>query len=336
METLGTKNSPEKSEGQVRQDQTERVIGFLQRIQAASYVQDIVLKKEKVPDFTAFREFLVRINGIARNTPIRQRAADGKNVEIKGFVDTVYVPRQEDKEGLLRYAYDSAADVNTEDLKYMLPAVVNAVHLFVDGNGRTSRVLHLLLREYESEDELFHEMRKALNEDGRHESFDINPGLVEPEIEHVVMKRHGWQFTDTGEPKSVGSIVSGVATVELLTLNADKPSEKMAKDFFGLYAEDTRYALTAIQMQLGDAVVERVSSQYSDVQRISPARMVQELSVEDWGGIIDRFYQLKKEHVEVLVDLFVDPEQYRTLDDSETIRDYFIKRVEKTASSAQE
>src|SRR5262245_12360662 len=97
METLSSKTSQEKPEEQLRQEQAEKLIGFLQRINATAYIQDIVSKNESAPDFKEFKDFLVRINGIARDIPVRQRTPDGKNVEIKGFVDTVNLPRQEDK-----------------------------------------------------------------------------------------------------------------------------------------------------------------------------------------------------------------------------------------------
>jgi hypothetical protein len=324
METLGTKN-----EGQPRQANTETVIGFLERTQAAAHIQNILAEREQLPDFNAFKEFLIRINGMARDIPIRQRSLDGTNVEMKGFVDTVNVPRHEDKDGLLRYAYNGTHRVERGDLKYMLPAVINAVHPFADGNGRTSRVLHLLLREYSTENERSDEMRKALSEDGRYDSFDINPGRITHEIEHIVMKRHGWQFDNKNGPERLGEIVSGIATVELQELKTDAVLERNAIDFFRLYAEDTRYALTAIQMCLGDEGISRLSAHYNDIKRISPKRMAQDLSPDDWRNILARFYQLKKEHVEVLVDAFTAPEEYRTPDNSETIRNYFVQQIEK-------
>jgi hypothetical protein len=324
METLEAKD-----EHLSRDKQREKVIDFLGRTHAAQGIKNILSDTTRSLDFDTFKKFLVRINGIARDIPIKGRSLDGNNIELKGFVDTVNVPRQEDKDELLKYAFESVSKIRPSDLKYVLPAVVNAVHAFAEANGRTSRVLHLLLREYATETERFSEMRKALGEDGRYDSFDINPGRISHDIEHVVMHRYGWQFNDKLEPERLGAIVSGVATVELQDLKADVPTEKIAKDFFRLYAEDTRYALTSIRMAVGDDGIERVSVQYGDTKRISPRLMVQNLSDDDWKHIFDSFCQLKKEHVRTIVDAFTEPEQYHVPDGGQTIRDHFINHIEK-------
>ena len=62
---------------------------------------------------------------------------------------------------------------------------------------------------------------------------------------------------------------------------------------------------------------------------ISPIKMEKELNEDDWDKIIKRYYDLKKEHVEVLIDLFVRPDLYKTMDGSENLKDYFINRIQR-------
>jgi hypothetical protein len=328
MEKL-TANTAEKSEEQIRAEQGENLVDFLKRTSAYEYAQNLVQENESTPDFNTFKDILIRINGIVRNIPIKKRHLDGDGVEISGFVDTVNVPRQEDKEDLLRYAYDAVPRMSREDVKYVLPAVVNAAHSFADGNGRTSRTLHLLLREHASEEECFAEIKKAVGEDGRYDSLDINPGRISGELEHEVLKQHGWKFTESGDLKTLGPIESGIASIELKDINKDTPEGKAAKDFFKLYGEDVRYGLTAIYMLLGDERAEDVSSVYHGTKRISPLKMIQTLTPDDWIQITNNFYQLKKEHVKELVDIFVEPNMHMLPDNSGSIRDYFITRIEK-------
>ena len=96
---------------------------------------------------------------------------------MKGFVETVQVPKHEDKEELLKYAYDSLDDVGKEDIKYLIPAVINALHLFNDGNGRSSRILYQLLETYGSNEEFKNKLKISLGEYGRYDSPDISPEL---------------------------------------------------------------------------------------------------------------------------------------------------------------
>jgi hypothetical protein len=321
--------TPAKSQEELRARQAEKLIGFLEKARAFEYVQNILTSSEESPNFDEFKDHLTRINGMAREIPTKKREFDGKDVEISGFVDTVAVPREEDKESLLRYAWEVSPRISKDDLKYMLPAVVNAVHAFADGNGRTSRTLHLLLRDYPSPEECYAEMRKALSEDGRWDSFDINPGLISSELEHEVLKQHGWKFTESGQLNTLGPIQSGVASAEQSKISKTSPEGKAAREFLSLYHEDVPYGLTAIHMLLGDEGIESVSDVYDGTVRISPLKMISALTVEEWAKFIDNFYQLKKEHVEELVNVFVEPQRHVLSDGSGTVRDYFVSRVEK-------
>lgn len=323
-----TDNGVEKSEEQLRKEQAEKLIGFLEQVNAYEHVQNFLKGTESVPDFNTFKDYLIRINGIARNIPIKERREDGENVELRGFIESVNVPREEDKDGLLQHAYNAAPSISKQDVKYMLPAVINAIHLFADGNGRTSRTLHLLLREFPSATECYAEMRKALSEDGRYDSFDINPGTISGELEHEVLNRYGWKFKESGQLDTLGRIQSGIYTLELDKINKNSSEGKIATEFFRLYSGDVAYGLTAIHMLLGDDGVDSVSEVYDGVMRISPLKMANILSADQWKELVDNFYKLKKEHVEQLVNIFIEPEKYKSSDGSTTIKDYFVGRIE--------
>src|SRR3989344_604156 len=285
-------NGPEqKSEAEFRAEQAQKVIKFLKRAHVYDYVKDISSGEEKMPDFKEFKDFLVRLNGIAREIPISERKPDGENVRLSGFIGGALVPKHSDKEELLKYAYESIPNIKKEDVKYLLPAMVNAVHLFADGNGRTSRILHQLLTEYPSEKEFLNETEGALGEHGRYDSLDINPGLIGTEIELETLKNHGWAFT---EP-FVGQLDKNnfeFAGAELRQMDKDVPKE--AKEVFRLYENGRGYALTAIHMLLGD---ERVKKLFTDKYKkanpqnlISPFKMMKILTEDDWQKIHDNFF----------------------------------------------
>lgn len=322
-----------KTEKESRTEQAEKVVRFLDRINAFEYVKKILKDEEGVerPDFEQFKDFLTRINGIARDIPIRERRIDGDGVQLSGFVEDVVVPRHEDRENLLQYACEQSRLIDKDNLKYLLPAAINAVHLFADGNGRTSRAIHLLLRDYSSKEEFEGELKKALGEDGRFDSFDINPGLIGHNLQQEVLKNHGWIYNEEYPHGALGPIKAGIASVEVRVLEKEHPSYEAARELFKLAADNGRQVLTAIYMEIGDEV-SNLMSEYGDEKTLllSPKKTLQSLSPEQWQKITDNFYQLKKEQVETLVNIFTYPEEYPSSDNGgETLRDVFIREIQE-------
>jgi hypothetical protein len=53
-------------------------------------------------------------------------------------------PRVKDKQGIFEYAVDQAKSTNLHDAGMILGLAINGLHLFTDGNGRTSRIIYTL------------------------------------------------------------------------------------------------------------------------------------------------------------------------------------------------
>lgn len=329
MEKLNTR----KADGEDRGEQAEKVLKFLDRIDAFAYAKSLLNEQGEAekPNFKEFEDFLIRLNGIARNISIHKRTVDGAEVQLSGFVETVELPRSEDKEGLLRYAYEKGKTMETGDLKYLLPSVINAVHLFADGNGRTSRIIHLLLREYATKEEFDSELRKALNEYGRFDSYDINPGFIGHELMQEVLKKHGWIFNKEHPYGTHEYIKGGIASVEIRGPNKEIIPNELAGKLFDLSADNGYYVVTAVYMELGEEIQNFMSEYGNDKElRISPKKMLKILHPEQWQKILGIFYELKKEQVETLVDVFVNPERCLVSEgDGVTLRDMFIREIQK-------
>lgn len=319
----------EINEEQLRVQQAEKIIDFLNRIGAYEYVQNLVSHPELRKQFTfeEFKNFLIRINGMARDISTSQRRGDGETVYLEGF-DTALMPRHEDKEGILQEAYDSIEKVSPGDESYLLPAVVNAVHLFADGNGRTSRVLHTLLYS-KSEEEFTKHLRQAVGKNGRYDTPDISPGLIDVDIEKIILSRHGIQFEDNGKyspifPEGFGNLF---ATTE-------KPTTQKAKEFMALCYHDQPYCFIATYEYLKEKkLIEKVIIKNSNGYMLSPLKMEQELSEEDWKAVIDAYYRIKKEHVEVIIDVFVEPNKYKNIEGDMNLKDYFLKKIQERLES---
>ncbi len=230
-----------KDSKEFREQQAERMITFLDRIHAYEYTQEL-LSKIHVGDnegekfsFEDFRNFLIRINGIARDIPIKKRKPDGYGVLLSGFVGEVLVPKHEDKENLLEYAYSKIGYLkNSGDEAYMLPAVINAVHFFADGNGRTGRIFHVLLTEFNSPDDLKKALHSVVGLYGS-ETVDVNPHFVQVDLQKIVTLRHGIQFEGNGwEPLLPAGMTGAIANIE-------KPETPAAQEFMNLNKSDQLY-----------------------------------------------------------------------------------------------
>lgn len=320
-----------KQEKILRDKQAGKVIDFLDHLEAYEYVQNILEGNGPKPSFEEFADFLQRINGIARNVPIKKRSFDGKNVQLSGFIENALVPRHEDKTELLKYAYDNIEKINKDEIKYLIPAVINAVHLSSDGNGRTSRIIYQLLERHASKSDFERSLKLSLGQHGRYDSPDINPGLIGPDVEKIVLKKHGWDFPENKYPVGPGVLSEGkgISAPEIRKLDKDHESYALAKKCLDIYRDDPLYVLNAIRSLLGDERLKTFITDKYTLCKISPLKMIDQLTADEWQQIIDSYYQLKKEHVKTIIDSFVTPDSFSPYDQKGiSLKDYFIQEIQ--------
>jgi len=153
-----------------------------------------------------FVEFLDGVNGILRGKKKDEWGMDGETVVLKGvMVGVDYVPpRQEDKPELLAKVLASAKQMNRDgknlqDIALLVSSSLNAIHPYLDGNGRTSRLIHTLLTE-DFNDETKAKLQGVLGRDGR-DKLDINPGLIQCEINDLIEQEVGTRDTEINTDK---------------------------------------------------------------------------------------------------------------------------------------
>lgn len=310
-----------------REKQGEKLADFLRQVNAFDFFKKLREDPQLSEGITfeEFRDFLTRINGIARNIPIPDRGFDGNGVALTGFIDEAVVPKQEDKEDLLKQAFLARVNLKyPEDDAYMLPAVLTAVHPFADGNGRTSRVLNLLLTEHPTPEKFYEDLQKALGEDGRFDLPDINPSYINLEIEETILKKYG--LTKDKLPEKLTRPRTN-----------ENPESESARNFFKKYNADSVYCFIAMYEHLKsqdqlEAVVKTKSDFPSfnledDYKAISPLKMEEVFTQEDWDNLLNEYYKIKKESVEILIDVFVNPDDHKSDESGLTLREQLTKKV---------
>jgi len=133
----------------------------------------------------SFGNVLLKVNSTARGLSPEEHDFDGEGVQA-GTIGGSIPPDQEDKITLLGELVSSTQQhivAQTEkgedpqtimsELAVAIPTVVNKLHLFADANGRTSRMLRMVLRDG---DQITPEKVEALVHKNGIEKYDTTPG----------------------------------------------------------------------------------------------------------------------------------------------------------------
>jgi len=142
----------------------------------------------------SFGNVLLNVNSTVRGLSSQEHDFDGEGVQA-GTIGGSIPPDQEDKITLLgelvttAQQHIAAQTENGEDpqiimseLAVAIPTCVNKLHLFADGNGRTSRMLRMVLRDG---DQITPEKVDALVNKNGIEKYDTTPGSP---IENSVLR----------------------------------------------------------------------------------------------------------------------------------------------------
>ena len=133
----------------------------------------------------SFGNVLLNVNSTVRGLSSQEHDFDGEGVQA-GTIGGSIPPDQEDKITLLgelvttAQQHIAAQTENGEDpqiimseLAVAIPTVVNKLHLFADGNGRTSRMLRMVMRDG---DQITPEKVEALVHKNGYENYNTTPG----------------------------------------------------------------------------------------------------------------------------------------------------------------
>lgn len=314
-----------------RDEQADKVFRFLEKTHASEIFDTEEHKRDYIRNlsYEDFEDLLVRINGLLREKPIHDREMDGSGVGLKGAYDREYIsPQQKDKPELLNQVLQAVKKMNEKgedlnDIAIVLSSVLNAIHSFKDGNGRTSRLVYQLLSK-DFNNERMGEIESALSNYGRYQTDDINPGLIQDEIDDLIKSELGLKRGNRDD-------IVGTWDKHKVKFS-DNIDKKIVDRFTEILREDDLYlALAVYKFLQGKPDKERYIVKYPQWSRISADEFSENATENDINAVLDIYADLKKEYVEKLIDALANPdkEEYQIGEDEKKIslREYLKSEI---------
>lgn len=284
-----------------------------------------------------FTQLLEGLNGILRNKKKEDWKMDGQDVGVGGHIFTglEYIsPRREDKPELLDKLLSSVKRMNEEgknlkDIALAVSATINAIHPFLDGNGRTSRFIYSILTEGFNKEQIKKILSKSATFDGT--EININPGLIKTKIDDLVENEVGINNPEIN-PDRITNLFSELTKKEMEFGQEIKEQDK--KLFLELSSKDSKYLFWAVFEFLCDNPglnKEKFIKKFPNRSAILTDILVGDLNQEQLSQILQNYRNLKKKYVEKLLGSIANPDddEYQIDEDGQKIplKTYFENRI---------
>jgi hypothetical protein len=297
-----------------------------------------------------FKSYLIKLNGIVREKAIKDQLIDGNDVSISLDGGIAYLPPEpEKKEEYLNKTFKAIKNItNNKDRATLAYYSLDALHLFADGNGRTSRLIYELLLGNDLSDEniktLTHheDINTKVSSKGRQE---FEKKLLKPEAAFYLVNRNvaeqelGKEFFD-----KYGAIMPSMPLNTIASLSADTTKElsgyetSMAEKilsegdtnnipFNGIVLakliqerpELNKY-IFSIQRKFGldmngERSIDAIAISTDIGKEIYGIDVLEGLSeditADEAKRVIDIHKEIKSKFIDTLVGIFTEPEKYK-------------------------
>ena len=287
----------------------------------------------------------------------------GGKLHERGRTDDVTVgehvaPTEDVQMEVLKEATEALGEI--EDTKYraaMSYFIINGLHLFPDGNGRTSRAVYEVLENPEfnlsSEESLKHHGEKDAYGHGK---FEREKGITSAEVALGTALRgvtrdmlHSGEVSEKfGECQTNLQIIYGAKLNVHLTDEAKEElsdEEKGAVDTAFMDGDIALLALVKMLTEKGtyDEIAEASTYEHADGEKIVGIEVTEESldrpgknelaqktfagwRAEDYRRLLETVKYIQKKQYEKLISFFTSPDKYPCLGGKCTVADWLVRR----------
>jgi len=293
-------------------------------------IEDDNIRKEKFDrhieeiSFEDFEKWLIDLNGELKGIPPDKRGFSEAIIGGDRTGVNYLPPSPEHRKDLLEDVFESLKRIpNSVDKGAFLYYVIQAMHLFSDGNGRTGRVIYEYFRN-NGKDFLSEELDQLMS---GHESKDDKLALAESResfyckvLDPIIVFRYINDFLAKDILEDDGIYYIQVLIYEDCPLDirgSDKKDE--VKKIFSeknLYPELFPFnALVVYDFLRQKNLLDKYSSSRNNEKgkeiSIKPYELTPNLTEDDFDIIITIHKELKVKFVKKLIDVFENPEEYK-------------------------
>lgn len=252
-----------------------------------------------------FIELLNGLNGVIRGIKKDKWGIAQGEMEISGAMEseTVFTSLADDKRELFMQIIHAAKKMNQdqrsmEDIALLISVTGNAVHPWEDANGRTSRVIYQLMKDGMPEDP--QRMKEMMSEEGR-SNLQTDAQVISGDLDSVLRQTHGQNFDN---------LFSDVITKEFQFDQrvTDKEKKMMIRAF---KADGFTHLAIAVNDFLKNQVhTDKYYRDYPGGRRVVMFdALVADLNANDVKELLKKYFEIKKEKIELLIDCMVNPEK---------------------------
>jgi len=190
-------------------------------------------------------------------------------------------------------------------------------------------VFHLLLKGLTSKEDFSFELDKALGWNGRYQSKNINPEHINKSIVRILLNKNNINTSGNNQGGTHLHIKQGLDIKDHELFDKINTSNE---EFIDLWCSDKNFGNLVILKYLEESgrLDNCMVKDQGHLKSVSIDLMNEVLNENDWVNMVNLYYKYKKEMVEIMIDVFVTPDDYCVDDINPTpIKDLLISRVNR-------
>lgn len=292
-------------------------------------------RRELLKDLSAeqYCQLIAGINGVLRGRDQKDWDMDGVGVTAAGqeVIGAHIFPNHNDKKEIIIKAWEAAQEMNAsgrdlQEIGMLLGSMLVETHPFNDGNGRTSRLVYLMVGEGFSEEK----MRAILGEDGRDE-FDM--ALIKVYINELFDSKYGKANVELNVNHINGILADDKMAFGKLQF-PEEVDQEVRDNIIQAGRNDEKILTAAILHFLqihNELAADTLTKMYGERKVLLVQQLLSTLTNEQINELERTYWNLKKRYTEDMIDIFENPDklEYRIEKDGVEMRmiDYFKERL---------